>query len=80
MLRPELLAFWVAGAVFRIAGEMRRLPAYFDNPDSAINFSESTDLRTPNHPLILNSTQQAGHVFMMSFRLRDFVQLVNVVC
>jgi len=23
----------VAGAVFRIAGEMLRLPAYFDNPE-----------------------------------------------
>ena len=32
MLRTELLTFGVAGAVFRIAGEMRRLPAYFDNP------------------------------------------------
>ena len=32
MLRPDLLTFGVAGAVFRIAGEMRRLPAYFDNP------------------------------------------------
>ncbi len=30
-LRTGLLAFGVAGAVFRIAGEMRRLPAYFDN-------------------------------------------------
>ena len=26
------LAVRVAGAVFGIAGEMRRLPAYFDNP------------------------------------------------
>ena len=31
-LRTDQLAFPVAGAVFRIAGEMRRLPAYFDNP------------------------------------------------
>lgn len=34
MLRPDLLTFRVAGAVFRIAGEMRLSPAYFDNPDS----------------------------------------------
>lgn len=34
MLRPDLLTFRVAGAVFRIAGEMCLLPAYFDNPDS----------------------------------------------
>ncbi len=34
MLRTDLLAFGVAGAVFRIAREMRRLPAYFDNPGS----------------------------------------------
>ena len=34
MLRTDPLTFGVAGAVFRIAGEMRRLPAYFDNPGS----------------------------------------------
>ena len=34
MLRTDLLTFVVAGAVFRIAGEMRQLPAYFDNPDN----------------------------------------------
>ena len=32
MLRTDLLACGVAGVVFRVAGEMRRLPAYFDNP------------------------------------------------
>ena len=31
-LRTDLLTFRVTGAVFKIAGEMRRLPAYFDNP------------------------------------------------
>ena len=30
-LRTDLLTFGVTGAVFKIAGEMRRLPAYFDN-------------------------------------------------
>ena len=33
-LRTDLLTFGVTGAVFKIAGEMRRLPAYFDNPGS----------------------------------------------
>ena len=32
MLRTDLLTFGVTGTVFKIAGEMRRLPAYFDNP------------------------------------------------
>ena len=32
-LRTDLLTFGVTGAVFNIAGEMCRLPAYFDNPD-----------------------------------------------
>ena len=32
-LRTDLLTFGVTGAVFKIAGEMRRLPAYIDNPD-----------------------------------------------
>ena len=32
MLRTDLLTFGVAAAVFGIAGEMHRLPAYFDNP------------------------------------------------
>ena len=38
MLRTDPLTFGVAGAVFRIAGEMRRLPAYFDNPEKGIFF------------------------------------------
>ena len=31
-LRTDLLTFGVIGAVFKIADEMRQLPAYFDNP------------------------------------------------
>ena len=31
-LRTDLLTFGVTGAVFKIAGEMRWLPVYFDNP------------------------------------------------
>ena len=31
-LRTDLLTLGVTGAVFKIAGEMCRLPAYFDNP------------------------------------------------
>ena len=30
------LAVKVAGAVFGIAGEMRRLPAYFDSPEIVV--------------------------------------------
>ena len=37
-LRTDLLTFGVTGAVFKIAGEMRRLLAYFDNPASAVCF------------------------------------------
>ena len=33
MLRTDL-TFRVTSAVFKIAGEMHWLPAYFDNPDS----------------------------------------------
>ena len=32
-LRTNLLTFRVTGTVFKIASEMRRLPAYFDNPE-----------------------------------------------
>ena len=32
MLKSELQAYRVAGAFFRVADEMRRLTAYFDNP------------------------------------------------
>ena len=32
-LRTDLQTFGVTGAVFKIAGEMRWLPAYFDNPE-----------------------------------------------
>ena len=31
-LGTDLLAFGVTGAVFKIASEMRQMPAYFDNP------------------------------------------------
>ena len=41
-LRTDLLTFGVTGAVFKIAGEMRRLPTYFDNPDNCnVNFSSN---------------------------------------
>ena len=33
VLRTDLLTFGVAATVFEIAGGMRRLPAYFDNPE-----------------------------------------------
>ena len=36
-LRTDLLTFRVTGAVFNIAGEMRRLPAYFDNAEPVIS-------------------------------------------
>ena len=42
MLRTDLLSFGVTGAVFKIACELRRLPAYFDNPDQSNNQSITT--------------------------------------
>ena len=39
MLRTDLLKFRVTGAVFKIAGEMRGLPAYFDNPGIQVDNS-----------------------------------------
>jgi len=47
------LAVRVAGAVFGIAGEMRRLPPYFDNPDNLKkigNFFPMSILFHPCHP------------------------------
>ena len=35
-LRTDLLTFRVTGAVFKIASEMRWLPAYFDNPVNVV--------------------------------------------
>ena len=32
LLKVEPQAYKIAGAFFRVAGEMRRLPAYFDYP------------------------------------------------
>ena len=32
----HVLTFGVTGAVFKIAGEMHWLPAYFDNPDTIV--------------------------------------------
>ena len=36
MLRNDLLTFGVTGVVFKIAGEMYRMLAYFDNPASRL--------------------------------------------
>ena len=37
-LRTDLLTFGVTGAVFKIAGEMCQLLAYFDNPEDVFKF------------------------------------------
>ena len=37
-LRTDLLTFRVTSVVFKIAGEMHRLPAYFDHPEFSIFF------------------------------------------
>ena len=37
MPRTDLLTFGVTSAVFKIAGGMCQLPAYFDNPDWMYN-------------------------------------------
>ena len=39
-LRTDLLTFGVTGAVFKIAGEMCQLPAFFDNHDEEQNVEE----------------------------------------
>ena len=44
-----LLTFGVTGTVFKIAGEMRRLPAYFDNPECGSEKSTFND-RMYIHP------------------------------
>ena len=50
MLRTNL-AVGVAGAVFGIAGEMRRLPAYFDNPGVSVgSFPEQWLVFEPSRP------------------------------
>ena len=48
MLRTDLLTFGVIGAVFKIAGEMRRLPAYFDNPVNEKLISVTAVAQTPH--------------------------------
>jgi len=37
----------------------------------------SKEAQNSNVAAILNSTQQPAHVFVMSFRLRDFVQIAS---
>ena len=44
----ELCAFRVAGAFIRVDGEMRWLPAYFDNP--ALSLTENQLLRQSDSP------------------------------
>ena len=50
MLRNDLLTLGVTGAVFKIAGEMHRMLAYFDNPASKlINMTTGTLLGWTNN-------------------------------
>ena len=54
-LRADILTFGVTGAVFKIAGKMRRLPAYFDNPVySPKHFSVRLDYLFFGQILVLN--------------------------
>ena len=40
MLKMKLQAYRVAGTFFRVAGEMGRLPTYFDNPGLYMIYNE----------------------------------------
>ena len=41
LMKIKLQAVRVAGAFFRVTNEMRRLPAYFDNPGSVVKHLRS---------------------------------------
>ena len=47
-VRTDVLTFGVTGAVFKIVGEMRRLPAYFDNPVIGAYFHPHTTFPSPS--------------------------------
>ena len=53
-LRTDLLTFGVTGAVFKIAGEMRGLPAYFDHPEFPLQHTLSPSSHAAaSHPTIV---------------------------
>ena len=56
-LRTDLLTFRVTGAVFKIAAEMHRLPACFDNPE-AIGWRSITHSLT--HSILINLFIKTG--------------------
>ena len=62
MLRPDLVTFGVAGAVFRIAGEMRRLLAYFDNPVIAKNQVKQADPPLTETPPPVTETESTKNI------------------
>ena len=43
MLKIELEALRVVGAFFRVADEMRRLPAYFNKPETHTCFIDQSE-------------------------------------
>ena len=53
LITINLQAFSLAGAIFGVADEMRRLPAYFDNPDN-FSFRNSLHICINRFTLTLN--------------------------
>ena len=55
MLSTDLPTFGVTGAVFKIAGEMCRLLAYFDNPES---IEDSMPCKTAQNSMLSSGDKQ----------------------
>ena len=64
-LRTDLLKLGVTGTVFRIAGEMRWLPAYFDNPERGNVPTQECNLLAPY--AILGTHTQKKWLMMSTF-------------
>ena len=78
-LKTDLLTFEVAGAVFEIAGEMRQLPAYFDNPECAGYLSPmviSSDKHVCLH--LDKQLRVIGFSLMLRVKLPVGLQVTNI--
>ena len=69
------LAVRVAGSVFGIAGEMRRLPAYFDNPVTDNNFGTKIEVQLY---MYLSTTRMIAGVIHV-FKATAVSKILNIV-
>ena len=77
MLKIKLQALRVAGAFIRVVGEMRRLPAYFDNPVNPRVKTSASFVRKRSGSLF-SFSPSCSHNLLLSIENKQFRVLYPV--